>query len=141
MDDITILNEAKEYIKNNLTMADTAQLFGISKRTLQLHFLKLQKIDDSLYKAVKEKQYIVQIKGRVKGGQLGKRTTTWTKEKANEVADLLISGGYTYEDLSKLLKIPKSTIYEMVHSSFISQDKKYRIEAVALINRNDRKYK
>ena len=39
------IEEALEYINNDLTLEQTAQKLGISKRTLQLHFEKVREID------------------------------------------------------------------------------------------------
>ena len=129
-----IIQEAQTYLSGDKTIEETAKNLNISKRTLQLHLGKLDIIDPELHKLVLEKKESMQIKGRVKGGTIGKATPSYTKEEAEYVANEMIKNGYTYENASKRLGIPKSTIYEMVHSNFIDKELKDKLEVVAIAN-------
>ena len=129
-----IIQEAQTYLSGDKTIEETAKNLNISKRTLQLHLGKLDIIDPELHKLVLEKKESMQIKGRVKGGTIGKATPSYTKEEAEYVANEMIKNGYTYEAASKRLCIPKSTIYEMVHSNFIDKELKDKLEVVAIAN-------
>lgn len=130
-----IIQEASVYITNDKTIEETAKELNISKRTLQLHLGKLEIINPTLYKLVLAKKESMQKKGKIKGGMTGKAKPSYTREDANRVAEEIIKNGYTYEDASKRLGIPKSTIYEMVHSKFVSKELKNMLEAVAIANR------
>ena len=52
IDEKIIVHEAEEYVNNNMTIKETADSLGISRKTLQLHFKRLKKIDENLYKRV-----------------------------------------------------------------------------------------
>ena len=133
-----IIIEAKEYIDNDLTERETAEKLGISRRTLQLHLSKLGEIDPELHKLVLNKKESNLKAGRVKGGQIGKITSpTYTKEEANIVANGIIRESYTYEEAAMVYGVPKSTIYEMVHSDFVPEETKMQLDIVAA--RNNRK--
>ena len=133
-----IEEEAQEYISNDLTEKQTAEKLGISRRTLQLHLSKLGEIDPELHKLVLNKKESNLKAGRVKGGQIGKITSpTYTKEEANIVANGIIRESYTYEEAAITYGVPKSTIYEMVHSKFIPENIKMQLDLVA--EHNNRK--
>ena len=129
-----ILREANIYLTNDKTVEETAKDLGIAKRTFQIHLGKLEILAPELHKLVLAKKESMQIQGRIKGGMNGKATPSYTKEEAERVANEIIVKGYTYEEASKRLGIPKSTIYEMVHSKFISKDLKDMLDAVAIAN-------
>ncbi len=77
VDNNVIIYEAEEYINNNLSVKETAIVLGVSKRTLQLHFKRLEQIDKNLYDKVRAKQEQNQQAGRIKGGQNGKATPSF----------------------------------------------------------------
>ena len=134
MNNDQIINEAKTYLSNDKTVEETAKDLKISKRTLQLHLGKLKILAPELHKLVLAKKESMQIKGRIKGGQTGKVTPSYTKDEAEYVAKKIIENGYTYQEASKRLGIPKSTIYEMVHSPLVSQDLKDELDVLAIAN-------
>lgn len=129
-----IVREAQEYISNDLNEKETAEKLGISRRTLQLHLKKLEDIDSVLYNMVLMKKKSNIIAGRSKGGKLGKVVPTYTCEEANKVADEIIENSYTYMEAAEVFDIPKSTIFEMVHSDFIDENKKMKLDVVAIHN-------
>ena len=129
-----IISEAQEYISNNLTEKETADKLGISRRTLQIHLKKLGDIDPLLYNLVLMKKNRNVREGRIKGGKTGKATPTYTKEEANIVANGIISESYTYEEAAMVYGVPKSTIYEMVHSDFVDENTKMQLDLVAAHN-------
>ena len=129
-----IIKEAQEYISNDLTERETAEKLGISSRTLQLHLKKLENIDPVLYNMVLMKKKSNIIAGRSKGGKLGKAVPTYTKEDANIVANGIIRESYTYEEAAITYGVPKSTIYEMVHSDFVPEEVKMQLDLVAAHN-------
>lgn len=134
MNNDQIINEAKTYLSNDKTIGETAKDLGISKRTFQLHLGKLEILAPELHKLVLAKKESMQKKGRIEGGQTGKATPSYTKEEAEYVAKKIINNGYTYQEASKILGIPKSTIYEMVHSLLVSQDLKDELDVLAIAN-------
>ena len=136
-----IIREAHEYISNDLTEKETAEKLGISRRTLQLHLDKLKDIDPLLYNLVLIKKSKNIKVGRVRGGQNGKATPSYTQEKAISIANGIIDNSYTYEEASKVYGIPRSTIYEMVHSSFIPEDTRMLLDGVAITNNKNKNAK
>lgn len=134
MTDEQIIKEANTYLNSNKTIDETAKNLGISKRTLQLHLGKLKIIDPKLNKLVIEKKESNQKQGRIKGGKLGKATPSYTKGEAENVAEKIIKYNYTYEEASKRLNIPKSTIYEMTHSKLVNKELRDMLDAVAIAN-------
>ena len=129
-----IIREAQEYISNGLTERETAEKLGISRRTLQLHLKKLEDIDPVLYNMVLMKKKSNVIAGRSKGGKIGKATPTYTRVEALKMARSIINNSYTYEEASKIYNIPKSTIYEMVHSDFVPENIQRELDLVAIHN-------
>lgn len=130
-----IIIEAKEYINNDLTERETAEKLGISRRTLQLHLKQLGVIDPLLHSLVLKKKESNLKTGRIKGGTIGKITgPTYTKEDANIVANGIIRESYTYEEAAMIYGVPKSTIYEMVHSDFVPEETKMQLDIVAAHN-------
>lgn len=130
-----IEEEAWEYINNDLTERETAEKLGISRRTLQLHLKKLASINQGLHNLVLKKKESNLKTGRIKGGQIGKIIgPTYTREEANIVANGIIRESYTYEEAAMIYGVPKSTIYEMVHSDFVSEETKMQLDLVAAHN-------
>lgn len=147
-----IKEEARIFINNDLTVEETSTQLGISKRTFQLHMSALKVVDNGLYKLVKEKTDKLQIKGRLEGAKKGKRKPNWSKETVFQIADAVIANELTYEEAEKRFGIPKSTIYEMLKSDYIDEDRKTKLDAVVqanirrknlafIINENKRRYK
>jgi len=134
MDNNRIIEEANVYISNDLSIKETASILGISKRSLQLHFTKLEKIDKKLHELVLDKKRKNMEKGRILGGKIGKATPRYTKEVANMIAKEIINSELTYEEASMEFELPKSTIYEMVHSSYIDEETKNMLDLVAISN-------
>lgn len=130
-----IIEEAKEYVNNDLTVEETASLLGISKRTFQIHLKQLGVIDPLLHNLVLAKKESNMKIGRIKGGEIGRSHPSYTKEEAIRIANLIIVNEYTYEEASEKFKIPRSTIYEMVHSSYIPMDMKTSLDRVAVANK------
>lgn len=130
-----IEDEAWEYINNDLTERETAEKLGINRRTLQLHLKKLASINQGLHNLVLKKKESNIKTGRIKGGTIGKVTgPTYTREEANIVANGIIRESYTYEEAASVYGVPKSTIYEMVHSDFVSEETKMQLDLVAAHN-------
>ena len=131
-----IEKEALEYVQNDKTVAETAQLFGISKRIFQIHLKKLLEINPELHNLVLNKQKSNIIAGRIKGGTLGKRGTSYTPEEAIEVAKFIITNQATYEEASIHFEIPTSTISDMMHSNILPEQYRMQLEVVAEANRH-----
>ena len=129
-----LIIEAKTYIEGDKTVAETAKQLGISKRTLQLHLNKIKEIDLSLYKLVRQKQQKKMAEGRVLGGKNGKRGPSSTKEEVLSLANLIIKNQFTYEEAEANTNIPSSTIYDLLHSSYIDEKTKIGLFLVAEAN-------
>ena len=95
-----IIEEANYYLNSDKTLKEVAKELQISLRTLQLHIKKLPEINSDLYSLVLNKQKAAQIAGRKIGGQKGKRTVSYTYEKAQEIKNLIISHQLTYQEAS-----------------------------------------
>lgn len=130
-----IIAEAKYYLESSKTLKEVAKELSISLRTLQLHIQKLPEINNDLYSLVLNKQKAAQIAGRKIGGQKGKRTVSYSYEKAQEIKNLIISHQLTYQEASLCTGISTSTIYDMVHSDFISEDDKLKLDLIATANK------
>lgn len=130
-----IIEEAKVYVSNDLTVEETANDLGISKRTFQIHLKQLGSIDPFLYGLVLKKKESNIKAGRIKGGEIGKAKPRYTKEEAIKIANAIIVNEYTYEEVSERYGIPKSTVYEMVHSEYIPSEMKASLERVAVANK------
>lgn len=136
MNNSQIEKEAYEYVNNDKTVAETAEVFGISKRSFQLHLKKLLEINPDLHKMVINKQKSNINEGRRMGGAAGKRGVTYTKEEALEIAEYIISKQATYEEASIKFDIPTSTLSDMMHSKLIPEDKRMQLDLVAEANRH-----
>lgn len=132
-----IIEEAKYYLKSDKTLKEVAEELQISLRTLQLHIKKLPEINSDLYNLVLNKQKAAQIAGRKIGGQKGKRTVSYTYEKAQEIKNLIISHQLTYQEAFLCTGISTSTIYDMVHSAFISEEDKLKLDLIATANKKN----
>ena len=132
--DSEILRLAKEYLIGDCTVSEVAEKNGISKKTLQNNFKKLKDIDSELYEAVETKKINNQIAGRKKGGYVGGEAVSYTAEEANMIADAIINRQLTYKEAEEEFGKAHSTIYDMVHSKFISDDKKAKLDLVAIAN-------
>ena len=130
-----IIEEANYYLNSDKTLKEVAKELQISLRTLQLHIKKLPEINNDLYSLVLNKQKAAQIAGRKIGGQKGKRTVSYSYEKAQEIKNLIISHQLTYQEASLCTGISTSTIYDMVHSDFISEDDKLKLDLIATANK------
>ena len=130
-----IIVEANYYLNSDKTLKEVAKELQISLRTLQLHIKKLPEINSDLYSLVLNKQKAAQIAGRKIGGQKGKRTVSYSYEKAQEIKNLIISHQLTYQEASLCTGISTSTIYDMVHSAFISEDDKLKLDLIATANK------
>ncbi len=128
------LEEAQTYINSNKSLEETAKDLGISKKTLRIHLGKVAIMDPELHKLVLAKQQSQTKQGKITGGHISKATPKYTKDEAIKIAEEIVKRGYTYEQASKKFNIPKSTIYEMVHSPFVSKNLKNMLDAVAIAN-------
>ncbi|MEG2321977.1 MAG: sporulation transcriptional regulator SpoIIID [Bacilli bacterium] len=115
MSDLKIIEIANYIVSNKASVMDTANYFNISKSTLQKVINnKLVGIDIDLYSLVKKVQIHNQLKGKIKGGQISKRTVTWTKEDAYRLAKLMLAEKMTFEELSQHTLIPISTLSDIL---------------------------
>lgn len=130
-----IIEEANAYLNGNLSMKDTAISLNINIRTFQLHMKKLEEIDPELHKMVINKKNSNQRAGRKLGGQIGKRSSNYTKEEARKIAEMMLIEELTYEKAAEKFDIPKSTIYEMTHSKFIDKNTIAKLEVLATANK------
>ena len=132
-----ILKEAFYYLENDVTIEQASSALGISKRTLQLHLQKLESISPLTFALVKDKKISNERRGKVKGGTLGKRVPTWTEDQAMGAAQIMINGGLTYEEASKVLGIPTSTLHEMIHKGVKDPDTTSLLYALSEANRRN----
>lgn len=120
--DEQILKEADYYLNNNVTIAQASVDLGVSKRTLQLHLQKLESIDQDKFKLVTDKKKSNERQGKIKGGTIGKRGSTWTDEKAKDAATYLITNDATIIEGAKAFGVPPSTFYEMINNADLDNE-------------------
>ena len=130
-----ILEEAKVYIEGSSNIEETAKKLGISKKTLQIHLKKLQELNPDVYQLILKKRKENSAIGTKIGGQKGKRKANYTLKEANELARLIINRQLTYQEASEITEIPTSTIYDMIHSSYIDEKTSIALTIVAESNR------
>ena len=133
--DEQILQEADYYLNNDVTVEQASTDLHISKRTFQLHLKKLESIDPDKFKLVTDKKKNNERQGRIKGGTVGKRGATWTKEEAKATAAQMIKEQMTYSEAENKMGTPKSTIYEMVHKGIEDNDTQSLLLALSESNR------
>lgn len=106
---------AKFIIENNATVNETAEYFSISESCIKKYINdpnNLIRISFSDYEKIKVIQESLQIEGRSIGGKVGKRSATLKEHEILRIAMQMIKMGWTLEQASIQLNIPKSTIYE-----------------------------
>ena len=118
-----ILNEANYYLGNNVNVDQASQALGISRRTFQLHMKKLEEIYPMKAAMVRAKKTGNIKDGNIKGGQISKRGVSYTSEEATKAAVEMLEHNESYREVSTILGIPKSTLYEMINSKGLSPDK------------------
>lgn len=128
---------AKAYIENNKTVSETAQDLGISKRTLQIHLKKIKEINPELYRLVLAKRESQIKQGRIKGGTIGKRNTSHNIEEIKAIAETMLKEGLTYTEAEERFNIPKSTIYELLHSPKIDRGTIGMLDTLAEANQRN----
>lgn len=122
IDENKIIEEARVYISNNKTIEETAIELGLTKKTLINHLKKLKDINEDLYNQVQAKKNRNLTEGRITGGKIGKATSNYTKEEVEKLALLMINNKFSYREAAQQFNIPKSTIYEILHSGLISEE-------------------
>ena len=106
---------AKFIIEKNATVNETAEYFSISESCIKKYINdpnNLIRISFSDYEKIKVIQESLQIEGRSIGGKVGKRSATLKEHEILRIAMQMIKMGWTLEQASIQLNIPKSTIYE-----------------------------
>ena len=128
----SIRKAALYYINNDVTLEDAALYVGIkSKKTLNNYFARLCGSKDEKDRL---KKYENEQKGKVKGGQTGVRKSSYTRDEALKIYDYIIKNCATYRQAEEEFQIPRSTIYEIVHSNLLTDDEKKKIELVSESN-------
>lgn len=110
-----------KYIFNSkCTVLEAAEHFGVTKRAIQHHLEKYRDPESKDYskkivEALEKIQMINEMQGRIKGGQIGKRGKTVTREDIESVARLYMTG-HSLKSLSEELEIPSSTLWGWLNS-------------------------
>lgn len=128
---------AKAYVENNKTVSETAQDLGISKRTLQIHLKKIKEINPELYRLILAKRESQVNQGRIKGGTIGKKTSSHSEKEVLEIARTMIQEEMSYVDAEARFGIPKSTIYELLHKIDLPAEIKYKLDILAEANQRN----
>ena len=129
-----IRKAALYYVNNDVTLEDAALYVGIkSKKTLNSYFARLCNSEYEKDKLVLKK-YENEQKGKAKGGQTGVRKSSYTRDEALKIYDYIIKNSATYRQTAEEFQIPRSTIYEIVHSDLLTDDEKKKIELVSESN-------
>ena len=134
MNNEEIIKAAQIYLKEGQTIKTAAAAMNVSKRTLQLNLPKLKELNTGLYELVQIKKGINQEIGRKKGGSDSKRGPSYTKEDVEAVIDFIIKNHATYMLTSAHTGFSTSTIFEMVHSKYVSPEKKEILSLIAEAN-------
>ena len=98
-----ILEEARFYLASDLDMGDAAKTLCVSKRTLQLHFKKLQNIDKALFELIVQKN---------KDNQANQEhPQILTIEQIVQEANEYLSSDLTIEQFAKKIGESSKTMY------------------------------
>lgn len=130
-----ILKEAEYYLNNDVTNEEASKALGISKRSFQLHMKKLAEIAPDKYKLVEDKKTSISRQGNIKGGSLGRRSSSFEEVTISELADYLISGELTYKEAAEQLGVPKSTIHDLTHKSLKNPETSSLLYALAMAHK------
>ena len=121
------IKEATYIISEKKTLNETAQIFGISKKTLYNHFQKLKesKIKNhiDLYNQLQIQLLENEKVGKKIGGSNSKvgRSRTWNEEVARKVAIIIIAENWSLREAAEYFKIPKSTLFEMLNKGLVDE--------------------
>lgn len=117
-----IIKEADYYLENEGTIKDVGEHFGLSKKTIQIDFKKLEEIDPDKYKLVQAKKIGNMAAGAVKGGQNGvpsaprsgiqRKPYTLTNTNLKIIAKDIIDNDLTLRKAEKKYGVSKSTIHD-----------------------------
>ena len=117
-----IMEYAKYYLGNEeVSMKQSAEHFGISKKTFQVNMKKLESISPTTFKLVQEKKERNLKNGAVKGGQNGKPTyVEGVVRKTKYISDgdivyiamEIVKNKYTIREAEKIFKINRSTLHD-----------------------------
>ncbi len=141
MDKDKILVAASYYLNNDVSLEETANFIGIkSKKTLNKYFVSvLKESTDSherrIYHDILLKKVLNELNGRKKGGNNGTRTSNYNNEDVQKLYNFVIEKGATYRDAAFIFGIPRSTVYEMLHSSYLSKAQQEKIKNLASLNK------
>lgn len=137
--DKQIIEEAKYYIKNDVTTEEVAMHFGISKRTFQLHMQKLLDIAPEIAKLQQEKSRQMQMlrRGKYERTAQNTRSASWTKEEAIRIATYMLETNATIRMASEYFQKPKSTVHEIITKG-IPKDSPLQKELKELIERHNK---
>lgn len=102
------------------TVEEAANNFGVSISTIKKRLAQVRdennpNYDKSLADRLKLAQTKVIIRGNKKGGEIGKRSSKYNEKVAIMLAETYMSG-LTIRELSKLIAIPSSTLWEIIRS-------------------------
>lgn len=139
IDNEIIKKAALYYINNDVTLEDAALYVGIkSKKTLNNYFARLcsskDEKDKLLYEKIVIKKYENEQKGKVKGGISGIRKTKYTRDIATNIYNYIVNNCATYRQAAEEFQIPRSTIYEIMHSDLLTDEEKNKIDIVSKSN-------
>lgn len=112
--------QVANYIIEGHTIEEASIYFQKSISSIKKYLAKirnenLETYDSTLAKKLKLAQQKIILEGQKKGGSLGKRPKTRSKEEIQKLAELY-SSGHTYDTLSFQTNIPRSTLHEAVKS-------------------------
>lgn len=110
----------KYILDSKCTVLDAAEHFDVTKRAIQHHLEKYRNPESKDYsskivEALKKIQLINEMEGRIKGGQIGKRGKTITRDDIENIARLYMTG-HSLKSLSEEVGIPSSTIWGWLNS-------------------------
>ncbi len=145
IDKSKIIEAANYYLNNNVTLEEAGRKAGIkSKKTLDKYFNELLgkstlQEDVELYRKIQEKKQLNVANGRKKGGQMGTRAPGWTEEDVRKLYDYVMNNLTTYRKIEDELGIPHATAFDMLHSSYLSEEEKSRLVRVGHLNKGERR--
>ena len=117
-----IIDMANYYVNNDVSMDDLAAKYNVSKTTVIRSFKGVTglRLPSDLQAKVDAKKLKNWTEGKATNGNKGHITIS--KEKLISIANNLISGDYTLEEMAKSIGRPQSTLYNLLNEENLGKE-------------------
>ena len=117
-----IINMANYYVNHDISMDELAAKYNVSKTTVVRSFKGVNgfRLPTDLQAQVDAKKIKNWTEGKATNGNKGHITIT--QEKLVSIANSLIAGDYTLEEMAKSLGRPQSTLYNLLNEENLGKE-------------------